>query len=104
MRLILLVVLFLLFLGAVSQAQTSSPMEASPAGIASPAAGPSGGTMGEPPMGGTHRCPAWSGYYPRPPRVVRIVALVLRFLLALSAIFVLTALGIFLIRRSRPRS
>jgi hypothetical protein len=101
MRLMLLVLPLLLLLGAVSWAQTSSPMEASPAAMASP--GPSGGMMGQPPMGWAQPHPPRFGYCPRPPRAVRIVAFVLRALLALSAIFDLTALGIFLIRRSRPR-
>jgi hypothetical protein len=102
MRLILPVLPLLLFVGAVSQAQTFSSMEASPAAMANPAAAPSGGMMGEPLMGGHHPYPPWSGFHPAPPRAVQIVALILRFLLALSAIFAMTALGIFLIRRSRP--
>ena len=102
MRLILSVLAFLLLLDAVSRAQTSSPMEGSPAVMTSPAAGPSGGMMGQPPMGSPRPYPPWSGYHPRSPRGIRIVALVLMTLLALSAIFALTALGIFLIRRSRP--
>jgi hypothetical protein len=103
MRRTLLVLPLLLLLGAVSWGQTSSSMNASPAPMASPAAGPTEGMMGQPPMGGPHPYPPWFGFHPRPPRGVRIVAFVLRTLLALSAIFALTALGIFLIRRSRPR-
>jgi hypothetical protein len=102
-RLILPVLALLLLLDAVSRAQTSSPMEGSPTAVASPAAGPSGGMMGQAPMGSPPPYPPWSGFRPRPRRSVRIVAFVLRTLLALSAIFALTALGIFLIRRSRPR-
>jgi len=101
MRQILLVLPFFLLLGAVSRAQTSS-MEASPAAMASPAASPSEGIMGRPPMGLPRPYPPWYGFHPQPPHGVRIVALVLKTLLALSAIFALTALGIFLIRRSRP--
>jgi len=98
----LLVLPLVLLLGAVSWAQTSSSMEASPAPMASP--GPSGGMMGQPPMGWPHHAyPPWCGFHPRPPRAVLIVAFILRTLLALAAIFALTALGIFLIRRSRPR-
>jgi hypothetical protein len=102
MRLILLVLPFLLFLGAVSQAQTSSSMEASPAAIASPAASPRGSVMGQPPMGWPRPYPPWPGFRPRHSRSVRIVAFVLRTLLALSGIFAMTSLGIFLLRRSRP--
>jgi hypothetical protein len=103
MRLTLLVLPLLLLLGAVGWAQTSSSMNASPAAMASPVTGPTGGMMGQPPMGWPHPYPPWFGFHPRPPRGVRIVAFVLRTLLALSAIFALTALGIFLIRRSKPR-
>jgi hypothetical protein len=101
MRLTILVLTLLLLLGTVSFAQTSSPIEASPAAMASP--GPNEGMMGQPPMGWAQPHPPWFGYCPRPARTVRIVAFVLRALLALSAIFALTALGIFLIRRSKPR-
>jgi|SRR5271170_2821642 len=102
MRLTLFVLPLLLLLGAVSWAQTSYSMNASPAAMASPASGPCGGMMGQPSIGGPHPYPPWFGFHPRPPRSVRIVAFVLRTLLALSAIFALTALGIFLIRRSTP--
>jgi hypothetical protein len=103
MRLILSLLALLLLLHAVSRAQTSSsPMEASSAAMASPAASPSEGIIGQPPIGAPRPCPPWFGFHPRPPRAVRIMAFVLRSLLALSAIFALTALGIFLIRRSRP--
>ena len=100
MRLTLLVLPLLLLLGTVSLAQTSSSMDASPAATASPVAGPSGGMMGQPPP---YPYPPWFGFHPQPPRSVRIVAFVLRILLALAATFALTALGIFLIRRSTPR-
>jgi hypothetical protein len=104
MRLILFLLAFLLLLHAVGRAQTSSsPMEASSAAVASPAASPSVGIMGQPPIGAPRPYPPWSGFHRRPPRSVRIVQFVLRSLLALSAIFALTALGIFLIRRSKPR-
>lgn len=103
MRLTILVLPLLLLLGAVSWAQTSSSMDASPAAMASPVAGPSGGMMGQPPIGWPHPYPPWFGCHPQTPRSVQIVAFVLRILLALSAIFALTALGIFLIRRSKPR-
>jgi hypothetical protein len=103
MRLMLLVLPLLLLLGAVSWVQTSSSMDASPAAMASPVAGPGGGMMGQqPPMGWPHPYPP-CGFHSQPPRSVRIVAFVLRILLALAATFALTALGIFLIRRSRPR-
>ena len=92
----ILVLPLLLLLGAVSWAQTSSSIAASPAAIATPAAGP---MMGQAPVGWPP--PPWA--HQRPRRSVRIVAFALRALLALSAIFALTALGIFLIRRSRPR-
>ena len=103
MRLTLLVLPLLLLLGAVSWVQTSSSMDASPAAMASPVPGPSGGMMGQPPIGWPHPYPPWCGFHPQPPRSVRIVAFVLRVLLALAATFALTALGIFLIRRSTPR-
>jgi hypothetical protein len=102
-RLTLLVLPLLLFLAAARRAQPSSPMEASPVAMASPTAGPGGYMMGRRMMGGLRPYPAGSGFYPRHHSVVLIVGLILRALLALSAIFALTALGIFLIRRSRPR-
>jgi hypothetical protein len=62
MRLMLLVLPLVLLLGAVSWAQTSSSMEASPAPMASP--GPSGGMMGQPPMGWPHHAyPPWCGFH-----------------------------------------
>lgn len=103
MRLTSLVVPLLLLLGAISWAQTSSPMEASPVAIASPAAGSGGGMMGQHMLGRPCPYPPESGFYPRRHPAVLIVGLILRALLTLSAIFALTALGIFLIRRSRPR-
>ena len=60
--------------------------------------------MGQPWMGGPHRYPEWFENCPRSRRGVRIVAFILRVLLALSGTFALIALGIFLIRRSKPRS
>ena len=100
MRLMLLVLPLLLLLGAVSWAQTSSPMEASPAAMASP--GPSGGMMGSPRWVGRSLIRRGSDLPAASTRRANC-GLVLRALLALSAIFALTALGIFLIRRSRPR-
>ncbi len=105
-RLILVLLLFLLLTG-VSSAQTSPGMEASPGVGATPEAGQSGGTMGvqnppgkavaQPQMGFVRSCPPGFGHH----RGVRIVALVLGALLALSGSFALTALGIFLLRRSK---
>jgi hypothetical protein len=107
-----LILLIFLLLGAVSWAQTSSSTEASPAAMATPVAGQSGGmmnvphppgmAMGQASMGWPYPYPPWFGPHPQPRRSVRIVFFVLRVLLALSGIFALTALGIFLIRRSRP--
>ena len=97
-QLTLLVLPLLLFLTAISRAQTSSPMEPSPVAMASPNAGSGGYMTGQRMAGGP-----WPGFYPRRHRGVLIVGLILRALLTLSAIFALTALGIFLIRRSRPR-
>lgn len=71
--------------------------------MASPAAAPSVNMIGQPQMAGPCPYPPWSGFYPRRHRGLLIVSLVLRALLTLSAIFALTALGIFLIRGSRPR-
>jgi hypothetical protein len=102
-RLTLRILPFLLFLSAISWAQPSSPVEASPGAMASPAAGSSTNVMGDPQMAGPCPNQRWSGFYPRRHRGVLIVGLVLRSLLTLSAIFALTALGIFLNRRSRPR-
>jgi hypothetical protein len=102
-RLTLLVLPFLLFLAAVSWAQPSSPVAASPGAVASPAAGSSASMMGQPQMSGPCPNQRWSGFYSRRHRGVLIVGWVLRALLTLSAIFALTALGVFLIRRSRPR-
>jgi hypothetical protein len=68
MRPMLFVVPFLLLPGAISQAQTSSPMEASPGAIASPRRRPSGGMMGQPLMSGPHPFPPWPGFHPRLPR------------------------------------
>jgi hypothetical protein len=100
MRLTILVLSLLLSLGAVSLAQTSS----SSVPTASPVTGPSGGMMGQPPAGWPQPHPPWLGPHPQPRRGVRIVDFVLRVLLTLSATFALTALGIFLLRRSGPRS
>jgi hypothetical protein len=112
-RLTIVVLLLFPLLGAVSWAQTSSPTEASPNAMASSSASPSPGIMGapQPPgmviekpwMGRPCRYPSWFGSCPQPRRSVRILAFILRVLLALSGIFALTALGIFLIRRSKPR-
>ncbi len=108
-RLTLLVVPFLLFVATVDWAQPSSPTVASPVAMASPVAGPGEGMMHQhmtvgPMMGGSCPYPPGSGFYSDRHPVVLIVRLILRALLALSAIFALTALGIFLIRRSRPRT
>jgi len=48
MRLTIIILLLFPLLGAVSWAQTSSSMEASPNPVASPGAGQSGGIMGAP--------------------------------------------------------
>jgi hypothetical protein len=113
-RLTIIVLVLFPLLAAVSWAQTSSPIEASPNAMASPGAGqstgmmgapqPPGMAMGQPWMGGPYRYPPWFGTCVEPRRSVRIVAFILRVFLALSGIFALTALGIFLIRRSKPRS
>jgi hypothetical protein len=97
-RLTLLLLPLLLFPAAIGWAQASSPMEASPVAMASPTAGPSGYMPGQRMAGGP-----WPGFYLCRHRGVLVVGLILRALLTLSAIFALTALGIFLIRRSRPR-
>ena len=112
MRITILILMFFLFMGVVSWAQTSSSPEASPAAMGSSVAGPSAGmmrmarppgmAMEQPPAGWPQPYPPWFRPYPQHRRSVRIVFLVLRVLLALSGIFALTALGIFLIRRSRP--
>lgn len=98
MRLTILILMSFLFMGVVSWAQTSSSPEASPAAMAS--SHPPGMAMEQPPAS-RQPCPPCFGPYPQHRRSVRIVFLVLRVLLALSGIFALTALGIFLIRRSR---
>jgi hypothetical protein len=113
-RLTIIVLLLFPFLGVVSWAQTSPPMEPSPNAMASPGAGQSTGMMGapqppgmameQPSIGRPYRYPPWFGSCAEPRRSVRIVAFILRVFLALSGIFALTALGIFLIRRSKPRS
>jgi hypothetical protein len=101
-RLTLLLLPLLLFPAAASREQPSSPMEASSVAMASPTAGPGGYMAGQRMMGGACPFPPQSGFYPRHHPAVLIVGLILRALLTLSAIFALTALGIFLIRRSRP--
>jgi hypothetical protein len=106
MWLITLILPIFLLLPAVGWAQTSA--YTSPAVITSPVAGPSGGVMGTLPVRGIvmeQPSPGWQQFHPscfRPRRSVRVVLFILRVLLALSAIFALIALGIFLIRRSRP--
>ena len=112
-RLTIIILLLFPLLVGISWAQTSPPDQAAPNIMASPGAvqspnmmsapQPPGRAMGEPWMGGPHRYPRSWGSCPRPRRGVRIVGFILRVLLALSAIFALTALGIFLIRRSKPR-
>jgi len=102
-RLTLFLLPLLLFRAAASRAQPSSPMEASPVAMASPTAGPGGYMTGQRMAGGPCPFPLQSGFYPRRHPAVLIVGLILRALLTVAAIFALTALGIFLIRRSRPR-
>jgi len=114
MRLAILVPPLFLLLGAGSWALAPSPADISSTAMASPGAAPSGPTMvplrppgvttEQPPMGARFPYPPWFGVRPgcRPHGGLLILALVLRALLALSAIFTLTALGIFLLRRSRP--
>src|SRR5690348_2816351 len=82
MRLTIIILLLFPLLGAVSWAQTSSPMEASPNAVASPDAGqsrgmvgapqPPGMAMGQPWMDGRHRYPPWFESCPPPRRSVRI--------------------------------
>ena len=102
---IIILPIFLL-LPAVGWVLTAA--HASPAIITSPVAGQSAGGMGAPPARGMvmeQPSPGWQQFHQscfRPRRSVRVVLFILRVLLALSAIFALTALGIFLIRRSRP--
>jgi hypothetical protein len=103
MRLTIIVLLLVPLLGALSWAQTSSPIQASPAAVASPGAGQMPGMTGAPQPRGMTSGKAWAGWHHCSRRGVRIVFFVLHVLLALSGIFVLTALGIFLLRRSRPR-
>jgi hypothetical protein len=108
MRLTTLILPIFLLLPALGWAETSA--YTSPAAITSPVASQSGGVMGAPPARGMameHPPPGLQQFHapcfrPRPRRSVRIVLFILRVLLTLSATFALTALGIFLIRRSRP--
>ena len=89
------VVSLLLLLSGVSLAQMSPVVEATPtASPATPEAGSSVSMVTATPTTGQPQIMRW--------RAVRIVALVLKALLVLSASFALIALGIFLIRRSRP--
>lgn len=97
MRPTLIILLILLSLGAVSWAQTSSSPEASPAAVASQS-----GRITQAPYPPGVAYPPWLGARPQHRRSVRIVFIFLRVVLSLSAIFALTALGIFLLRRSRP--
>jgi hypothetical protein len=110
MRSTIIALLLVSLLGALCWAQESSPTAPSPAAVASPgqAQVPGMKPFMRPPMAmgpswrWHHRyAPSWCGPYPRPRRGVRIVFFVLHVLLALSGIFALTALGIFLLRRSR---
>lgn len=84
-----------LLLGAVSWAQTS-PVQSAPASEAT--AGSQGGMMMNPPSAPPQ--PGPTGHWRHHHRGVRIVGLILRVIVTLSASFALVALGIFLIRRS----
>jgi hypothetical protein len=64
MRPLLMVLPLLLLLRAVSWPQTSSSMGASPAAMASPAPGPSGGMMGQPRTGWPPPYPPWCEFHP----------------------------------------
>ncbi len=91
------VVSLLLLLSGVSLAQMSPAVEAPPtASPATPEAGSSVSMVTATPTTGQQYPPQIMRW-----RAVRIVALVLKALLVLSASFALIALGIFLIRRSR---
>ena len=91
------VVSLLLLLSGVSLAQMSPAVEATPtASPATPEAGPSVSMVTATPTTGQQYPPQIMRW-----RAVRIVPLVLKALLVLSASFALIALGIFLIRRSR---
>ena len=113
MRSTVIALLLVSLLGALCWAQESSPAAPSPAAMASPGQaqvpgmkrfpGPPPMAMGQPWLWRHRYAPSWCGPYPAHGRGVRIVFFVLHVLLALSGIFVLTALGIFLLRRSRPR-
>jgi len=108
MRLTMFVLPLFLLLCAVSWAQTSSP--AAPTGPGPGQGGPMmeapqppGMAMGHPPMSWPYPYQPWTRPQEfRHHRGPRILAAVLGTLLALSGTFALTALGIFLIRRSRP--
>lgn len=113
MRSTVIALLLVSLLGAFCWAQPSSPKAPSPAAMASsgPVRAPSMKhpmmpapmVMGSP-WGWHHRhSPASCGFCQGPRRGVRIVFFVLHALLALAGIFALTALGIFLLRRSRPK-
>jgi len=101
-RLTLFLLPLLFLLSATSSAQTPSPMDGSPGAMTSPSAGPGGSMMGPHMKGGPCPFPPQSGFYPHRHPAVLVAGLILKALLTLSAIFALTALGIFLIRRSRP--
>jgi hypothetical protein len=64
---------------------------------------PPGMAMGQPRIGASDRDSPRFGTCPQLHHRIRIVDFVLRVLLALSGIFALTSLGIFLLRRSKPR-
>src|SRR5437879_3224513 len=88
-----------LLLCGVGLAQMSPAVEATP--TTSPANPETGASVSM-----VTPAPTTGRQYPPPmmhSRAVRIVGLVLRVLLVLSASFPLIALGIFLIRRSRPQ-
>ncbi len=101
MRLTIIGLLLFSLLGTVAWAQTGSPPVGSPTAMTSPGAPQPPGLPMAQPWAGRH--PGHPLCYPGPRRSVRIIFLVLRGLLAISAIFALTALGVFLLRRSRPR-
>ena len=93
-----LVVSLLLLLSGVSLAQMSPAVDATPpASPATPEAEPSVSVVTPTPITGRQYPPQMMRW-----RAFRIVALVLKALLVLSASFALIALGIFLMRRSRP--
>ena len=106
MRVVLVGALMFLMLSAVCWAQQPAATEASPAAPGAPAPGgvmmpPQAPAMQGPMMGWQPSGPRSFGpYFPR--QRVRVVFYALHALLMLSATYAFTALGVFLIRRSRP--